>query len=236
MMLTIIKKYSLATKFKSNIDTLLLFFLMFSVYSFIVYFSSKRLDSDFYAHIEHIININQGIKDYPSNFLFFLLANLLSLFSSNRFFLYIILIFLLSVSTIFKYIITKKIVSDFIVKDLFLKRKVVIVISFICFFMYAIPDPFLFLIHKRMYLGKIVPIVWHNSTSIILFPFALLLFWKQLLIINGKQKITTKNTLLILLLIFLNVIIKPSFIIVYLPAQKLFGKRVLIAPLFLKEK
>jgi len=217
-MFSIIKNKSLVNKFKSNIDTLLLFFVILSIYSYIVYFSSKRIDADFYAHVEHIININQGIKSYPPNFFFYFIANLLSFFTSNRFFLYIVLILLLSVSTIFKYIITKRIVSDYIFADPLFKRKFVILISFICFFIYAIPDPFLFFIHKRMYLGKIAPVVWHNSTSILLFPFALLLFWKQLQLIIGKHKNTTKNILTIVFLIFLNIIIKPSFIFVFIPA------------------
>lgn len=217
-MFSIMKNKSLVNKFKSNIDTLLLFLLLLFVYTSIVYFSTKRIDADFFTHIEHVININQGVKDYPPNFLFYFIANLLSFFTSNRFFLYVVLILILSVSTIFKYIITKKIVNDFIFADSLFKRKFVILISFICFFIYAIPDPYLFFFHKKMYLGKIVPVVWHNSTSILLFPFALLLFWKQLQLIIGKHKNTTKNIITLVFLIFLNVIIKPSFIFVFIPA------------------
>jgi len=173
---------------------------------------------DYYAHIDHVVNINKGVKNYPYHFLFFFIVNILSCFSTNKLILYVALIFLLSFATFFKYIVCKGFVMDFIIKDnVGFYKKGVIIISSICFFIYAIPDPFLFLMHKRMYLGKFVPTVWHNSTSILLFPFVLLLFWRQLKIIIDKHKINFKNSLIISLLVIINVLIKPSFIFVFIP-------------------
>lgn len=209
----------LFNKLKYRIDSILLFLFFLVVYSIIVFFSSKFSQTDYYTHVEHIISINKGVKDYPSNFLFYYITNLFSCFNSNKLPLYTSLIFLLSISTIFKYEVSKNIIKDFLVQDnFFLNEKAAIIISIICFFIYAIPDPFLFLVHKRMYLGKFVPTVWHNSTSILLSPFVLLLFWRQLKLIIGIHLPNYKNILIILFLVIINILIKPSFIFVYIPA------------------
>ena len=73
-----------------------------------------------------------------------------------------------------------------------------------------------------MYVGKFVPTVWHNSTTILVFPFTLLLFWHQFLIISGEKKTNFKTLLFICILIFFNAYIKPSFIFVYIPSTFVF--------------
>ena len=70
-----------------------------------------------------------------------------------------------------------------------------------------------------MYLGRFVPNVWHNSTTVFLFPFAILLFWKQLKAFDSPPKI--KDILLLCFLVILNAAIKPSFLFVYIPVPAL---------------
>ncbi len=60
------------------------------------------------------------------------------------------------------------------------------------------------------------PAIWHNPTTIILFPFALLLFWFSFKVIFEKEHLI-KNTLLVVLLVFMNVFIKPVFLMPFFP-------------------
>lgn len=65
-----------------------------------------------------------------------------------------------------------------------------------------------FNLNQQLYLGTITPNVWHNSTWLFMMPFALLLFYfSYKYLLEGK----TDNWLLILILIVINISIKPSF-------------------------
>ena len=80
-------------------------------------------------------------------------------------------------------------------------------------FVFVIPLPGFLTDDCYMYIGTYTPNVWHNSTILFLFPFAILLFeqsWRQL------QAFSTKRNSLILLLIILNLLIKPSFFFVFI--------------------
>ncbi len=70
-----------------------------------------------------------------------------------------------------------------------------------------------------MYLGKTVSNVWHNSTIIFLFPFALILFWEEYKIIYKKGYCNKGKILLVFILVVLNALIKPSFLFVFIPAS-----------------
>ena len=85
---------------------------------------------------------------------------------------------------------------------------VVFLLLLVCPIPYA--NPFNPLVNY--FLGKVSPNIWHNSTTIFLMPFAILLFWKSYQVLSGTQK---ENTLLISMLVILNVFIKPSFFFVY---------------------
>jgi hypothetical protein len=75
---------------------------------------------------------------------------------------------------------------------------------------------------EKFYLGRFVPQVWHNSTTIFLFPFAILLFWKQLMVFDLSYKSNIKDIIILNILVFTNAAIKPSFLFVYLPITFLF--------------
>ncbi len=69
-----------------------------------------------------------------------------------------------------------------------------------------------------MYLGKVTPNVWHNSTIIFLQPFTLLLFWEEYKVLS-QRKVKTKQLVLVVILIIINALIKPSFLFVFIPAS-----------------
>ena len=206
-------------KLKNNLDVVLLFLFSFLIFSFLI----RYVKTDIQVHIQHAVKINSTTTSYPANFLFYFILNLLSGFSNSMFHIKLITIVLLSAATVSKYVISRNIFGNFKMKNEnqpFSKKTYLI--AFGLFFCFAIPDPFSILILKKMYLGKFVPIVWHNSTIIMLFPFAILLFWKQLKLFEPLHETTIKEILVVNGLVVINVIIKPSFIFVYLPVTLLF--------------
>ncbi len=90
------------------------------------------------------------------------------------------------------------------------------------FFFFAIPDPHGVIDLHYLYLGRIVPHVWHNSTSIAVFPFAILLFWFQWRIIDENRQASSRELWILTLLVLCNILIKPSFLFAYLPVTGLY--------------
>lgn len=184
------------------------------------YYLISNISTDITTHIEQIRRININAAHYPANFLFYLIVNILSGFSQVKI-LNLVAVIVLSAATVLKYSLSKA----FIVglnpaqnQEIKWRKKThFILIALALFFCFAIPDPFSIFILKKMYLSKFVPMVWHNSTTIFLFPFAILLFWKQLKMFKAKNHIDVKEILIINLLVVLNLLIKPSFIFAYAP-------------------
>jgi len=203
--------------FKLEFDAIAIFFLSIFIFTFIV----NNVPTDINEHINHAVKINSTATLYPANFLFYFIVNLFSGFSNYAPLMYAVTVFILSLANMLKYIISKKIIFA-LNKPLILTVKKNYLIPIGLFFCFAIPDPLTLFFIKHLYLGKIVPVVWHNSTTILLFPFAILLFWKQFRIINQLDVANRTNMLIINMLVILNVIIKPSFIFVYLPVTFLF--------------
>lgn len=71
-----------------------------------------------------------------------------------------------------------------------------------------------------MYLGKFPPNVWHNSTFLIMMPFALLLFDQSYLYLTGERPVRLRN---LAALVVLNIIAKPSYYFVFAPVFPLFA-------------
>ncbi|TAE74855.1 MAG: hypothetical protein EAZ85_03750 [Bacteroidetes bacterium] len=71
--------------------------------------------------------------------------------------------------------------------------------------------------NDRMYLGKLGINIWHNSTTICVMPFVILLYRQSIYFLENKE-INTTNIFLIFIFISLNVLIKPSFLFCFLPA------------------
>ncbi len=78
----------------------------------------------------------------------------------------------------------------------------------------------LFYAEGYFYLGQIPPNVWHNSTTIFLMPFALLLFWNSYLQINDPSNM--KRIYVLAILSALNIFVKPSFIFAFVAVYPLY--------------
>lgn len=171
--------------------------------------------TDLPAHVKIANDMLVNEKLFSGNFILYFIINLFSGFSGDRNTMKIVLCLLLALATTLKYAIIKVYFSEFTS----LVHAKVIATSML--FVYIIPimfflKPFgVFLKANNMYLGYFVPNVWHNSTIIFLFPFAIwlyLLSYKQIIEFNGKRNF------LIIILVILNVFIKPSFFFVFLCA------------------
>ena len=200
-------------KFEKLINVIV-FTLSISIFSGLFLY----IPTDLQVHVEQIIKINLDEATYPPNFLYYFLVNLFSGFSKNAVVISIIAICLLSCAVTAKYIITKKILVEISLETSnYINKKLINLLAFILIFSFAIPDIFNLFFLKALYLTRFVPNVWHNSTTIFLFPFALLLFWQQFKILKRGATPTFKEIFYITVIIVINALIKPSFLFVLIP-------------------
>ena len=134
-------------------------------------------------------------------------------------------VFVLSISVTAKYIITKQIIKEFLAGKTRLDKynsKYIALTAFALLFVFTIPDYYNLFVLEQYYLGRVVPNVWHNSTVILLMPFALALFWQQYKVLNNKIKPKNKVLCIMTMLIVINLLIKPSFFFVFAPVTFVF--------------
>ncbi len=185
----------------------------------------KTVATDIHPHSEQVQNINNGIKNLPPNFLYYTMVWLLSGFSADLVKIKGVSIIILAISIALKFGVTQYIIKDYL-KHSFHKiltnsqLYIIYFLSVLLILVFTIPDAWYYASHRQFYyLGRLVPNVWHNSTIIFLMPFALLLFWEQYCILFFDKKI---NFLRLSLLIFINIVIKPSFFFIYLMVTPFF--------------
>lgn len=192
------------------------FVFIFSFILFILIINQADGNSDLQAHVRIAKNMYETGNLFSGNFLMYLLLNVFSFFSCNLSLMNYSLSFLLGLSVAFKYQIVKKHLNNFTHS-----KKIIIIISLSLLIVYIIPlfyflKPFgLFLNSNNMYLGYYVPNIWHNSTLIFLFPFAILLY---LISVNQLHDYNKNRTYSMTLLIIINILIKPSFFFIFLIA------------------
>lgn len=179
----------------------------------------RFVPTDIQTHSEKVREINNGQSAYPPNFLYYLVLNILSLFSRNENVLLNVAAVILAVSVLFKYLLTKSIISSWFQQGH--HHKLISLTALSCLFLFALPDLYSVFFLKLYYIGRIVPNVWHNSTTIVLFPFAILLFWKQYQVMAGKISLNARTWLILFALMLANVTVKPSFFMVYAPVTSI---------------
>jgi len=170
------------------------------------------LNTDLGAHVRFARSMSAGEIPYSGNFLFYWLVNVFSFFGKRVFLTVASLCFLLATASTIRYYLAQ----NYINKILNLSNNneynywTSVIIALSLMFVFVIPFPSIILTNS-FYGGNFVPNIWHNSTTIFLFPFAILLFYfsyKQLIDYENKRNI------LIVFLVALNIFIKPSFFFV----------------------
>lgn len=208
-----------------NNKTLIFFwgFLIFALsllfYYYLVIYNGIKTDIQPHADAAGIMFSTRAEK--PANFLYFLIVYVFSGFSTDQMSLLISSIIILSLAISMKFVVSYKMFyEDNLQNKLRVDQKVLVGFVFLLLLIISpIPwsNPF-----KELYFfykGKITPTVWHNSTTIFLIPFALLLFMQSY---KTLFKNNTTNLLVTSLLVLINIAIKPSFFFVYAVVFPLF--------------
>ncbi|GEC79055.1 hypothetical protein [Flavobacterium aquatile] len=187
--------------------------IVFIILIYLFYNFTFTIQTDIQLHAQFIKDYAYGNKPFQVNFLYYFAVYFLTFFSSKSSALLVMSVYVLTSATFAKY---------YIVKRIFLKNipnvsiKTATISSFLLLFCFSLPV--LYFVLDYFYLLNFPPNVWHNSTTIFVMPFVLLLFW----ISNKQLDSPSKNNLYIIcLLIILNALIKPSFLFVYLPIYPL---------------
>lgn len=170
---------------------------------------------DYRNHADYILQLKLNEASYLPNFLFHYITQWLSMpdiLSVKK-----TIAVLLSLAISAKYLITKCFLSDEFAK---VTWWVLITISFSLLISFSIPDHYSYFALKKWYLVRFAPTVWHNSTTIFLFPFSLLLFYVQLAVFR-QSRLRIDLIVAIYFLVIVNLLIKPSFIFAYVPATAL---------------
>ena len=187
----------------------------------IYYYLTFIVHTDIELHAQFIKDYAYGNKPFQVNFLYYLTVYLFSFFSCKTSSLLVISVYVLSAITFAKYYIVKII---FIKETQNSKSNIAVstsLLSFLLLFSFSLPS---YLVGTNYnYLLRFSPNVWHNSTTIFVMPFVILLFWLSIKQITEYKR---KRLYILTILIILNVLVKPSFIFVY----------VLVYPVFLFNK
>lgn len=185
-----------------------------------------------YTSIAHLLDWGNDIRDHAymaremllgersilgSTFVLYGLSILLSFFSENVDRIMTTICIILAAATTFKlFIATKEIKRIKLSENTNTNYWLSLGIGLSLMIVFTLPV--FYFSHGLFYAGYFVPNVWHNSTTILLMPFAILLFLtscKQIKEYNSRLDI------LLTILITINIFTKPSFLFVFICAYPL---------------
>ena len=179
----------------------------------IYYYFTFIIDSDITDHAMYIVNYAVAATTMPANFLYYFTVYLFSFFSSNSTVLCWVSVFVLAFATFFKYVLVKKIIVSELSTSYTNPILLSSLVSFSLLLSFSLPSILVFKGLLSTY--SLTHNVWHNSTAIFVMPFVILLFWTSL---KQLQEFQVKRLAYITLLMVIAVLIKPSFIFVYVIA------------------
>ena len=194
----------------------------------IYYYFTFIIDSDIVDHAKYISNYAIYTIPIPANFLYYFVVYLFSFFSSNSTVLCWVSVGVLAFATFFKYVLVKKIIVSELSASYTNPILLSSLLSFSLLFAFSLPSILIF--KGLLSTFSLSPNVWHNSTAIFVMPLVIVLFWTSL---QQLQEFQVKRLFIIAVLIVVNVLIKPSFILVFLIAYPIFlFKNYLFSKLF----
>lgn len=171
-------------------------------------------------HLDFITRWKAGDKEAKLYSLYFHAINVISFFSYNRTWMEVSAVLLLTLMVIFKFMIADRMIIKYAGPPG--SYRFLINASVLAMFL-CLAQNLIYQFSATMALGYIPVNTWHNSTTIMLMPAALLLFFKSFDFIQSKQdSFFSKEMLMLLALTVLTVLIKPSFFFVFVIAFPLF--------------
>ncbi len=189
-------------------DLIVIIFLI-SIFNHLTYV----VTTDIPLHAQFIKSYTDGNMPFQVNFLYYYTVYAISFHSNNLSILLFVSIYVLAFITFYKYSIVKKIIFSEI--SLFNQKPHLVSALSAFSLMLCFSLPSILFLDNSYYLANFPANIWHNSTIIFAMPFVILLFWKSL---NQISDYKPKRLFIIILLIALNIVIKPSFIFVYITA------------------
>ncbi len=192
------------------------------LFTMILYF---QVDTDIQNHTKYTLQMIDGAVSPPANFLYYIAQYLIAQYliphpGSTLQQLYVAAVFLLSAAVALKYMITYRFLLSLWVTEVTSSTcRECLVVSFALCLILVMAIPLPLLVGGRYYIGHITPNVWHNSTTIFVAPFCLLLFW-----ISYKQLVVPHRSRLWLIsvLVVLILTIKASYLFVFFVTYPLF--------------
>jgi hypothetical protein len=173
------------------------------------------IPTDLQGHMAIIRSVADGTASPPGNFLYYLSVYSVALFQTKTIFLQVSTVLLLSLAVTAKFTLTRIFLFQTFRSTVGSTAKnpsgLLAVLSLLMLVVFSLPA-------DDMYLGQIPPNVFHNSTTIFLMPFAFLLWW-----ISYRQMVkpTRRGIIWLAVLAVANVLIKPSFFMVFAIAYPL---------------
>jgi hypothetical protein len=197
---------------KKNLDFFGVFALGAMIVATLIFFN---VSNDFGAH-RSILDESLRAGSFPVPPVYYALLYVFSFGLASGKIIFLAIVFLAGFFIGLKYMVTKYLVKSIDLPEvkysslkIFRNLKVETLIKILSFCLIII-TPLAF--GRSLYLGKIGINVWHNSTIIAEFPFALLLFIFSEKYLQNKETIKYRN---LLLLICLVILIKPSYFLAF---------------------
>ncbi len=205
------KKYLIIFIILSLLVNLVVFLFM--------YFNNILTDIQDHAQF---IKVSIESKTILANFLYYLTVFIVSGFSLNIKKLFITSIIVLTIANVIKFILSYKLINNTIFKDFKFENKTKELLFFCClislFLLHPIITPLDFS-NYYFYLGKLAINIWHNSTTIFVMPFVILLVFYSYSYLKNNS---IKNLLFIFIFGLLLIFVKPSFIFTFFIVYPLF--------------
>ncbi len=174
------------------------------------------IETDIQAHLELLQKTIRGEMPIAvnANFMFYLAAYIIALCQNNQFFLSVSASIVLALAVTARFLLTRYYLEKHMQRILTVRinsGKLLWFASLAMLLTFSLPTFNLFL-QNNYYLGQIPMNVWHNSTTILLMPFAMLLFFRSF---EQLEKPTQRGILIITGMVALNLAAKPSFFFVF---------------------
>lgn len=207
-------------KLNKNKALLISVFILFLIaFTFILNAFEPDMN-DMREHAKFARQMLTGERPTAGNFVVYWLINVFTLFQNNVMLSEYVLCVLLAFASTFRFQLAQQKVALYAINKNGQEQNFwyTALMTLSLFFIFCIPIPSYFL-EGYFYFGNFAPNVWHNSTILFSFPFALLLFEQAYM---QLQVYEPKRNYIILGLVVLNIFIKPSFFFVFVSVYPLF--------------
>jgi hypothetical protein len=199
------------TKTKRNLFWSLCVLVASFAYFYAIF--ALKVESDLADHALSIRDFIDGKILPPTNFLFYIVVYITALFKTDATSLFVASSLILAVAVAAKFIITRQLFKQHMGRLFPESSSNNLSIGLSLSMLVVFNLPLLYSIFRgQYYIGQIPPNVWHNSTTIFLMPFALLLFFKSY---EQLEQPSSKGILPLVVLVVLNILAKPSFFFVF---------------------